>query len=82
MTSIRLPEDIEIKLNEIAKVEQTTKSEIIKQALMLYINDYYNSLSPYELGKDLFGKYGSGRSDLSTQYKKLLRDRINAKHSY
>ena len=34
----------------------------------------------YELGKDVFGKYGSGRSDLSVNYKTLLKDMIRAKH--
>ncbi|GHU48775.1 hypothetical protein FACS1894200_06480 [Spirochaetia bacterium] len=34
----------------------------------------------YELGKDVFGKYGSGRSDLSVNYKALLKDKIRAKH--
>ncbi|MFN8579190.1 MAG: hypothetical protein U0354_20360 [Candidatus Sericytochromatia bacterium] len=33
----------------------------------------YNK-SPYELGKDLFGKRGSGKGKLSKYYKNLLRN--------
>jgi hypothetical protein len=30
----------------------------------------------WEAGKHLFGRHGSGRSDLSTTYKKVLRERL------
>ena len=31
------------------------------------------ALTPYQLGKDLFGKYGSGKGNLSQDYKKFSR---------
>ncbi len=81
MTSIRLPSDVETKLAAIAKSEKTTKSEIIKKALNSYLESCFITSSPYDLGKDLFGKYGSGQSNFSTDYKKILKEKIRAKHS-
>ena len=41
-----------------------------------------NQKSAYELGSELFGKYSSGRDDLSTTYKQKLKDKINAKNNH
>jgi hypothetical protein len=38
-------------------------------------------LTPYELGKDLFGKSGSGKGDLSTNRKKYLSQLLKNKHA-
>lgn len=35
--------------------------------------------SSYELGEDLFGQHGSGRNDLSKNYKSILKDRLHDK---
>ena len=77
MTSIRLPVDVEMKLAEIAKLEKRTKSDIIKKALYSYLESYFIRSSPYDLGKDLFGNYGSSQSNLSTDYKKLIKERMD-----
>jgi len=82
MTSIRLPADVEIKLAEIAKSEKRTKSDIIKEALNSYLKSYSIRSYPYDLGKDLFGSYGSGQSNLSTDYKRLIKEKMHAKHSH
>lgn len=37
--------------------------------------------SPYELGKALFGKYGSGKNNLSKDYKKPLKGKLHEKYS-
>ena len=82
MTSIRLPNEIENNLDDIAKNEHKTKSEIIKLALRKFINDYYNKSTPFELGKDVFGKYGSIENDNSEKYKDKIKDRISDKFSH
>lgn len=38
--------------------------------------------SSYELGSELFGKYSSGKDDLSTTYKQKIKDKINAKNNH
>jgi predicted DNA-binding protein len=82
MSSIRLPEDFEKKLRDIAELEKTSKSEIIKEALRRYFDTFYHETSPFELGKDLFGKYGSGKGNLSSDYKNIIRERIREKHAH
>lgn len=62
--------------------KKTTKSDIIKKALNSYLESYFKTSSPYDLGKDLFGNYGSGQSNLSTDYKKMIKEKIHAKHSH
>ena len=39
-----------------------------------------NHPSAFELGKHLFGKYGSGRSGLSENAEQILREKLRAKH--
>ena len=82
MTSIRLPSDFEQKLNKISQNENLSKSEIIKEALKIYFDQYDKKISPFNLGKDLFGKYGSGRNNLSQDHKKLVKEKIRAKFSH
>jgi len=81
MLSIRLSSDIETKLEQISKTENMSKSEIIKSALDLYFKKYHELTSPYELGKDLFGKAGGGQSNSSKEYKTILKGKLRAKHS-
>ena len=81
MISLRLSDDLDEKLNQIAKTEKISKSEIVKRALVQYFEDYQKSHSPYDLGTDLFGKYGSGDGTLSQNYKNILKGKIREKHS-
>ena len=82
MTSVRLPLEVEQRLEIISRKRNKSKSEIIKEALEnLFIADS-NEKDSYEIGCDFFGKYGSGDGSLSTTYKSKLRDKINAtKHT-
>ena len=61
------------------KLEQAvTKSELIRKS----IHDYLDKLSKpnaWEIGEDLFGKYSSGLSNLSTNRKELIKSRLKAK---
>jgi len=81
VTTVRLPPEIEQKLETLAEAQHKSKSEIIKEALELFLQTHVEEKSSYELGKDLFGKYGSGQGNLSQDYKKILKDKIRAKHS-
>lgn len=81
MTTVRLTLENEKKLERIAKIENKSKSAIIKKALESYFEEYFNRTTVYERGKDLFGKYGSGKRNLSKDYKLLLREKIGEKHT-
>ena len=82
MASIRLSPELEEKLKTFSEVNNITKTDIIKQALEAYFFEFEKKMSPYELGKDLFGKYGSGHKELSKTYKKVLKDKLREKHSH
>jgi|AntDeeMinimDraft_5_1070356.scaffolds.fasta_scaffold17557_3 predicted DNA-binding protein len=81
MISVRLPEELEKKLNQLAESENVTKTYLVKEALNKYIAEKEEKKDSYQLGKDLFGKYGSEEGDLSTTYKKRVSDRIHEKYS-
>ena len=81
MLSVRLPKELEEKIELLSEQENTTKSDIVKQALENYIDKKEKQAQPYDLGKKLFGKFGSGKGDLSTSYKQEVRKKINEKIS-
>lgn len=82
MTSVRLPKELENKLELLAKEDNITKSDVIKKALDKYFDEYDKKLNPYDLGEELFGKHGSGDGSLSETYKTKLRGKINEKMSH
>jgi metal-responsive CopG/Arc/MetJ family transcriptional regulator len=82
MTRVRLDSTLECKLTELAIRENESKSEIIKKALEEYISKQFNDLSPYELGKSVFGMYGSNVKDNSKNYKNKLKKKLNDKYNY
>ena len=79
MFSIRLPEKMDKKLTLLAAREGKPKSEIVKDALEEHLAKQEMLEKPFELGKDLFGKYGSGAGNLAAEYKKIVREKIHAK---
>jgi len=81
MTTVRLNNDIDNKLSILTEVENTTKTEIIKKAIVEYYAQHLQSKTPYELGETLFGKYG-GDTDLSKTYKSRLKEKLNAKYAH
>jgi len=82
MTSIRLPETLENKLSREARKKKTTKSEIIKTALVEYLSREEQMPSPFKLGETIFGKYGNGSTDDSATYKQRLKEKLHDKHAH
>jgi predicted transcriptional regulator len=81
VTTVRLNNEIDNKLRKLIETENTSKSEIIKKAISEYYEGHYQEKTPFELGEDLFGKFGADE-DLSTTYKKKLKGMLNEKHSH
>lgn len=81
MISVRLDNQLEEELKQAASSIGLSKSEYVRQTLMDKLTEEKSQKSPWELGKDLFGKYGSNRSDLSQNYKKLIKVKLRVKHS-
>ena len=78
--TVRLPKATEIKLSQFSIREKKTKSKIIKESLELYFSRKEKIQSPFELGKKFFGKYGSGKGNLSVDAEKILREKFNEKN--
>ena len=78
--SVRLPRPLEKELARAASRKRVSKSQLIRDCLEAYLTANSDTPLAWELGKDLFGKVGSGRSDLSQNRKQIMRDKLNARH--
>ena len=79
MTTVRLPVEIEERLQILSIEKNKSKSDIIREALELLFKSETGDKDSYELGLPYFGKYGSGASE--KDYKKLVKEKIHAKHN-
>ncbi|HPI80597.1 MAG: hypothetical protein M9954_14380 [Cyclobacteriaceae bacterium] len=82
MLNIRLSEDSEKELARYCQENGLSKTHVVKEALALYLAQKRTSKTPFEAGAGLFGKEGSGSSDRSVAYKKMLKEKLNAKHAH
>ena len=72
MTTVRLPLEIEQRLEILSRQKHKSKTEIIKEALERLFYQEESEKDSYELGKELFGRYGSGDGSLSVTYKERI----------
>lgn len=80
MITIRLDPKLEQQVSYTAKYLGLSKSELIRKSLVDYI-EKIGKQNAWESGQDLFGKYASGRNDLSSSRKEILKDKIRAKRT-
>jgi hypothetical protein len=79
--TVRLPEKLEADLRARLDTLDVGLSEFVRQAIAEKLErESATKPSAYELGKHLFGRYSSGRSDVSENYKAILREKLRAKH--
>ena len=78
--TIRLPVPLEKELARAASRKRVSKSQLVRDCLQAYLSADKDAPLAWELGKDLFGKVGSGRSDLSRNRQQIVRDKLNARH--
>lgn len=69
MLTVRLSKEMELQISKLTEKKNITKSELVKEALQMYIAKNEKDDSPYTLGKELFGNFGSGNGNLSIGYK-------------
>ena len=72
--TIRLDEELEEFINKESKIEGISKSELIRNCIKNYYQQILTKKTPYELGKNYFGKFDSGNPNLSTHRKHILKD--------
>jgi predicted transcriptional regulator len=82
MTTVRLDDEIERRLEMLASRSHRSKSEVIKTALLEYFEQHPLSENAYAVGEDLFGVAGSGRSNGSQDYKRIVKERLREKHTH
>ncbi|MDR2428452.1 MAG: ribbon-helix-helix domain-containing protein [Candidatus Margulisbacteria bacterium] len=78
MTTVRLTDEIEHKLEVFSRANHKSKSDLIREALANFFAR--EETDSYTLGAAYFGKYGSGNGNLSGNYKKLLKRKLYAKY--
>lgn len=78
MLNLKLPEELERKLEILSEREGATKTELAIEALEEYLGE---ELTPYQLGVDLFGQAGTGESDSSVNYKQKVAVKIEEKQA-
>lgn len=80
--TIRLPEELEAELRTRLDAQGSGLSEFVREAIAEKLDrEAAGKPSAYELGKNVFGKHGSGRDDLSTNRRAILGELLRAKHS-
>ncbi len=82
MLNVRLNNEEEKELADYCAQANRTKSEVVKEALAMYLTAKSGSKSPFELGEDLFGQESGGESAGSSQYKAKLKGKLREKHSH
>lgn len=82
MLTVRLPDQLENELQVFSKKRHSTKSKIIITALTEYLERFSQQKSPYEIGKDLFGKHSLGNPSLSKNTKSQYLAKLRAKHHH
>ena len=78
--TVRLDPKTDEALRLAAKQQGLSKSELVRQCLQKYLDQNGVHRSAWELGKDLFGKYGSDRTDLARNAKRIAGEKIRAKN--
>ncbi|MBI5211801.1 MAG: hypothetical protein HY957_00320 [Nitrospirae bacterium] len=79
--SVRLDKETEELLNKASKIAGTPKSKLMKNSIKEYCAGIImqKKITPYELSKDLIGKQGSGRKDLSMRGEEIMREMFKKK---
>jgi hypothetical protein len=79
--TIRLPTKLEALLRARLDKRRAGLSTFVRDAIAEKLErEPAVAPSAYDLGKDLFGRHGSGRRDLSSHRKAILDETLRAKH--
>ena len=79
--TIRLGAKLESELRKYAFEEDETVSDFVRKAIAERLQKKITRKTPYELGKSVFGRRGSGKGDLSVKSREYFKEYVRAKHS-
>jgi predicted DNA-binding protein len=77
--TIRLEPELQEAIDRAAQAQGMTRSELVRECLQHYLEQQQKRPTPWELGKDLVGRFASGKSDLSVRRKEILREKLRAR---
>ena len=78
MITLRLDQKLETAIQSTATMMGVSKSELIRISVTQFIQKQKKP-TPWELGRDLFGRYASGDGNLSQNRKAIFKNKIKAK---
>jgi Arc/MetJ-type ribon-helix-helix transcriptional regulator len=79
--TVRLPAKLEVALRARLDRRRNALSEFVRDAISEKLErEPTRTRSAYEGGRELFGKHGSGRDDLSSNRKAILSEMLRAKY--
>ncbi len=76
MKTVRLSKELEQQLKTYATREGISESQIIREALVEYMAQKTEHITPYEAGKHLFGQVGSENTSGSSTYKSEIKKKV------
>lgn len=79
--SLRVRADVAQALERAARARRTSKSRLILESLEETLARREEEKSSFEIGKDLFGRHGSGRRDTARRHRELYRKQVRAKRA-
>jgi plasmid stability protein len=80
-TSIRMEEELVVRLKQYAQTHDLSASAVVREALTQFLDSQQRS--PFDLGAPFFGRHRSdsaGVSNRSEQRKALVMERLRSKH--
>jgi hypothetical protein len=77
--TFRVSKRLEQGLERAARAAGLSRSEFVRRCLVERLAEQAKGASLYEAGKHLFGLHASGRTDLSTNAEKIVKEKILAK---
>lgn len=69
-------------LHILSRSEDLSMSDVIAKSIIEYHQRHFPNQSFCKEEQELFGKYRSGKGDLSTKRKQYLKEMLSGKHSH
>ena len=79
--SLRVTAQEVATIQRLAKALGLTQSDVLRWGIVALQNQLQEERSSYELGVDLFGRYGSGRADGSVRRRSRYKEAVGAKRA-
>ena len=82
MITARCDSNVKEVLYLLSQSENLSMSDVIVKSVLEYHQRHFPNKSFLKIEQDLFGRYSSGKGDLSTKRKQYLRESLSGKHRH